>query len=79
MILKVLFSLLINAVGSLAILGSIFVIYVLVMSCYLVGIKYIFDSLIEYLLRKPLVIIINIATIINMHVPRIWIEILTDA
>ena len=78
MILDFLFTLL----TVMAMFGSIFLIYLLAMSCYLVGPKYVFETLYKYLVKMPFTIFINIATIINMtmnlmNVPRIWIEILT--
>jgi hypothetical protein len=78
MILHFLFTLL----QVMAIFGSIFLIYLLAMSCYMMGTKYVFGVLYKYLVKMPFTIFINIATIINltmnlMNVPRIWIEILT--
>ena len=66
----------------MAIFASIFLIYLLAMSCYMMGTKYVFEVLYKYLVKMPFTIFINIATIINltmnlMNVPRIWIEILT--
>ena len=82
MILNFLFTLLQALLTVMAIFGSIFLIYVLAMSCYLVGPKYVFESLYKYLVKMPFTIFINVVTIINltmnlMNVPRIWIEILT--
>ena len=78
MILDFLFTLL----TVMATFGSIFLIYILAMSCYLVGPKYVFETLYKYLVKMPFTIFINVVTIINltmnlMNVPRIWIEILT--
>ena len=82
MTLNFLFTLLIVIRDMILIFGSIFLIYVLTVSCYMVGTKYVFEVLYKYLVKMPFTIFINIATIINMYmyimnVPRIWIEILT--
>lgn len=82
MMLNFLFTLLIVIRDMVVIFGSIFLIYILAISCYMVGTKYVFEVLYKYLVKMPFTIFINIATVINMYmyimnVPRIWIEILT--